>query len=172
MQDKFLIKKLDSTYISAMLDLQDEVIGKLDNPDILRRNTEDTLSPCFESPSLVLGAFCDQVFVAFGILYFAGDDHENLAYSLDKHNDLYSYANIKVVIVKDGYRGHGLQQTFIRNFEEYAKTIGVKTLLSTVSPDNMYSCRNLEQCGYISVKRLKKYGGKDRLLYMKNLGEH
>ena len=172
MHDKFLIKKLDSTYISAMLDLQDEVIGKLDNPDILRKNTIDTLSPCFDPPSLVLGAFCDDLFVAFGILYYAGDDHENLAYSLDAHNDLYSYANIKVVIVKDGYRGHGLQQTFIRDFEEYAKTIGVNTLLSTVSPDNMYSCRNLEQCGYISVKRLKKYGGKDRLLYMRNLGEH
>lgn len=172
MQDKFLIKKLDSTYISAMLDLQDEVIGKLDNPDILRKNTIDTLSPCFDPPSLVLGAFCDDLFVAFGILYYAGDDRENLAYSLDTRDDLYTYANIKVVIVKDGYRGHGLQQTFIHNFEEYAKTIGVKTLLSTVSPDNMYSCRNLEQCGYISVKRLKKYGGKDRLLYMKNLGEH
>ena len=98
-----------------------------------------------------------------------GDDHENLAYSLDKHDDLYSYANIKVVIVKDGYRGHGLQQTFIRNFEEYAKTIGVKTLLSTVSPDNIYSCHNLEQCGFVSVKRLKKYGGKDRLLYLKDI---
>ena len=172
MQDKFLIKKLDSTYISAMLDLQDEVIGKLDNPDILRKNTIDTLSPCFDPPSLVLGAFCDDLFVAFGILYYAGDDHENLAYSLDAHDDLYTYANIKVVIVKDGYRGHGLQKTFIRDFEKYAKTIGVNTLLSTVSPDNMYSCRNLEQCGYISVKRLKKYGGKDRLLYMRNLGEH
>ena len=172
MQDKFLIKKLDSTYISAMLDLQDEVIGKLDNTDILRKNTIDTLSPCFDPPSLVLGAFCDDLFVAFGILYCAGDDHENLAYSLDAHDDLYTYANIKVVIVKDGYRGHGLQKTFIRDFEKYAKTIGVNTLLSTVSPDNMYSCRNLEQCGYISVKRLKKYGGKDRLLYMKNLGQH
>lgn len=172
MHDKFLIKKLDSTYISAMLDLQDEVIGKLDNTDILRKNTIDTLSPCFDPPSLVLGAFCDDLFVAFGILYCAGDDHENLAYSLDAHDDLYTYANIKVVIVKDGYRGHGLQKTFIRDFEKYAKTIGVNTLLSTVSPDNMYSCRNLEQCGYISVKRLKKYGGKDRLLYMKNLGQH
>lgn len=172
MHDKFLIKKLDSTYIPAMLDLQDEVIGKLDNTDILRKNTIDTLSPCFDPPSLVLGAFCDDLFVAFGILYYAGDDHENLAYSLDAHDDLYTYANIKVVIVKDGYRGHGLQKTFIRDFEKYAKTIGVNTLLSTVSPDNMYSCRNLEQCGYISVKRLKKYGGKDRLLYMKNLGQH
>lgn len=169
MQDKFLIKKLDPTYMSSMLELQEEVIRKLDNPDILRRNTEDTLSPCFDPPSLVLGAFCDDLFVAFGILYYAGDDHENLAYSLDKHNDLYSYANIKVVIVKDGYRGHGLQQTFIRNFEEYAKTIGVKTLLSTVSPDNVYSCRNLEQCGFMSVKHLKKYGGKDRLLYLKDI---
>lgn len=155
--------------MSSMLELQEEVIRKLDNPDILRRNTEDTLSPCFDPPSLVLGAFCDDLFVAFGILYYAGDDHENLAYSLDKHNDLYSYANIKVVIVKDGYRGHGLQQTFIRNFEEYAKTIGVKTLLSTVSPDNVYSCRNLEQCGFMSVKHLKKYGGKDRLLYLKDI---
>lgn len=172
MQDKFLIKKLDSTYISAMLDLQDEVIGKLDNPDILRKNTIDTLSPCFDPPSLVLGAFCDDLFVAFGILYYAGDDRENLAYSLDTRDDLYTYANIKVVIVKDGYRGHGLQKAFIRDFEKYAKTIGVNTLLSTVSPDNMYSCRNLEQCGYKSVKRLKKYGGKDRLLYMRNLGEH
>lgn len=163
------IKCLDFTYLNKMLELQEDVIAGLDNPDILRRNTEETLIPCFKKPSLVLGAFYDDKLIAFGILYVAGEDRENLAFSLDNYDDPYTYANIKVVMVKKDFRGNGLQRKFIRIFEEYSRGIGIKTLLSTVSPDNHYSCNNLELCGYTVIKRLKKYGGKDRYIYIKTL---
>ena len=167
----FSIRKLDKSYIPQMLSLQEEVLITLKNPDILRRNTYETLEVCFSSPSLVLGAFDKNVFAGFGILYIAGEDSENLAYSLDSHEDLGLYGNIKLVIVRKQYRGNGLQKKFVALFEKYAYDIGIKYLLSTVSPNNLYSSRNLEESGYSVVKQLKKYGGKPRLLYYKNIAK-
>ena len=164
------IKQLDKTYIKAMRALQDEVMAKLENPDILRKNTYETFEVCFHKPSLVLGAFSDERLIGFGILYLAGNDRENLAYSLDNYcGSLSEYGNVKVVIVKDGYRGNGLQRLFISRFEEYARNIGIKVLLSTVSPFNIYSKNNLELSGFTVVKKLKKYGGKERYLYYKKI---
>ncbi len=167
--DNLTIRKLDVGYIGAMLDIQEEVIAALPNPDLLRRNTYQTLEVCFLPPSLVLGAFDGDKFVGFGILYIAGEDSENLAYSLDSHGDLCEYANVKLVIVREGYRGNGLQRRFVKLFEEYSKNVGIKVLLSTVSPLNGYSSRNLEMSGFKVVKELKKYGGKERYLYYKNI---
>lgn len=169
---KFEIRRLDVSCIPNMLAIQEEVIAALPDPDILRRNTFDTLEVCFHSPSLVLGAIYNDAIVGFGILYIAGDDKENLAYSLDTHGDLSEYGNVKLVIVKDEFRGNGLQRIFVARFEEYAKRIGIKYLLSTVSPVNSYSSKNLELSGFKVIKRLKKYGNKDRLLYYKDISEN
>lgn len=162
-------RKLDLTSIAQLLEIQEEAFATIEDTDILRRNTHETFAVCFAEPSLVTGVFDGDEMVAFGILYAAGKDKENLAYDLDGCDDVTKFANIKLVIVRQAYRGRGLQRALIRHFENYAIEQGFVGLCSTASPKNIYSCNNLKACGYTVAKTLQKYGGKERWLFVKRL---
>jgi ribosomal protein S18 acetylase RimI-like enzyme len=171
-REKIEFRKLGKSEIGLMLALQNEVLEENEqNKETLRRNTAADCELCYNERSLVLGAFYGGLLIGYGILFFAGADHENLAYCLDAPSDLNDYANVKVIVVRRDYRGNGLQKTFLRIFEAHARLIPVKTLLCTVSPKNEYSGRNFLSCGYRFVKKVKKYGGLERDLYRKDLAD-
>lgn len=155
--------------VPVLLDIQEEAFAVLDDPDLLRRNTEETLEVCFNEKSLVLGAYCGEEIAGFGILYAAGKDKENLAYSLDGCDDVENYVNVKLTIVRPAFRGIGIQRMLIERLTAYAAEEGFKGACSTVSPKNNYSSTNLTKCGFEAVKTLVKYGGKARILFYKKL---
>lgn len=170
--NKFEYRKLTEENIPDLLDFQEIIFSEDENAkETLRRNTYETFFPCFAPPSLVLGVFYEENMIAFGILYVAGEDHENLAYSLDNHEllNVKEYANFKIVIVKKDFRGNGIQSILMKKFEEYAKSIGMKVILATASPKNKYSTNNFDKGGYQLIKVIKKYGGLTRNLYGKEL---
>ena len=164
-------KKLGIDIIPILLAIQEEAFehAKDVNPDFLRRNTYDTLAVCFEEPSLVLGAFYENEIIAFGILYVAGKTDENLAKDIDGVKDITENANVKLTIVRPNFRGNGLQSSIITKLEEHAKACGFKYLSSTVSPFNPWSQANLKKCNFTVHKILKKYGGLERILFVKEI---
>ena len=161
--------KLEKDSVPLLLELQEEAFAVLDDPDLLRRNTFETLEVCFNEKSLVLGAYVDGEIAGFGILYYAGKDSENLAYSLDGCDDVENYVNVKLTIVRPAFRGQGLQRLLIDKLVEYAQKEGFKGALATVSPKNNYSSNNLTKCGFEAVATLVKYGGMQRILFYKKL---
>ncbi len=164
-------KPLSAESIPALLELQEDAFAHAgDSTDFLRRNTTETLLPCFSGDSLVLGAFDGDTLVAFGILYCAGDTKENLAHDLDEVADVTENANVKLVIVKYEYRGNGLQKELIARLCNHAEEKGYKWLSSTVSPENPWSMNNLVANGFTAAKVLVKYGGLKRILYAKQIG--
>lgn len=168
---KITYKPLGIDSIPALLEMQEETFeyAKDVNPDFLRRNTYDTLAVCFEEPSLVLGAYYENQLIAFGILYVAGKTDENLAKDIDFVSDVTTNANVKLTIVRPNYRGNGLQASIITKLEEHAVACGFKYLSSTVSPFNPWSQANLKKCGFTVHKILKKYGGLERILFVKKM---
>ena len=170
--DKSILKieKLDISSIPELLDIQEEAFeyAKGDT-DFLRRNTVETLTPCFNEPSVVLGVFHLEKLVAFGILYYAGKTEENLAKDIDEVESLTDNANLKLTIVRPNYRGNGLQRLLILELEKYAKKSGFTYLSTTVSPNNPWSLTNCKKCGYKEVKILQKYGGLTRVLLAKKI---
>ena len=145
-------KPMSIDTIPLLLELQEDAFAHAgDSTDFLRRNTYETLAPCFDGDSLVLGAFHGDLLVAFGILYCAGDTKENL------------------VIVRYEYRGNGLQKELIRRLCVHAEEKGYKWLSSTVSPENPWSMNNLIANGFTEAKVLVKYGGLKRILYAKKI---
>ena len=164
-------RSLEKDSVGMLLEIQEEAFAVLDDPDLLRRNTAQTLECCFSERSLVLGAYCRGEIAGFGILYDAGQDEENLAKELDECDDITQYVNAKLIIVRPKFRGLGIQRMLIERMVAFAKANGFKGVLATVSPKNNYSSANLERCGFEAVKSIVKYGGKERILYFKVLGE-
>lgn len=168
---KISYKQLTPDYIPELLEIQEETFAHATgSSDFLRRNTTETLSVCFPAPSLVLGAYYEGRMIAFGILHAAGTTSENLAKDIDEVEDVTENANVKLIIVRPDYRGNGLQRALIIKLGEHAKECGFKWLSSTVSPENPWSKNNLEACGFILNKVLKKYGGLERYLFVKKIG--
>ena len=163
-------KTLSEGSIPALLELQEDAFAHAgDSTDFLRRNTPETLLPCFGGDSLVLGVYDGELLVAFGILYCAGDTKENLALDLDEVSDVTENANVKLVIVRYEYRGNGLQKELIARLCAHAEQRGYKWLSSTVSPENPWSMNNLIANGFTEAKVLVKYGGLKRILYAKKI---
>ena len=162
-------EKLSLDSIPMLLEIQEEAFEVLPSPELLRRNTYETLAVCFNRDSLVLGAYVGEEIAGFGILYAAGRDEENLAYSLDGCENPECYANAKLVIVRPRFRGLGIQRLLIDRMVDFAKNKGFWGVCATVSPKNNYSAANLSRCGFEQVKTLVKYGGLTRILWFKSL---
>lgn len=163
----FTLKPLGIDSIPQLLEIQEETFKTLPDKSLLRRNTYETLSVCFNDMSLVLGVFCDERLIAFGILYSAGDSDENLAKELDDCDDANNYTNAKLIIVRPQYRGYGLQKILLNELVDFACAKGFKGVVATVAPDNKYSLENCLSCGFKPVKNVVKYGGNARVLLLK-----
>ena len=172
-QSKIIYKPLGKESIPQLLEIQEETFKFAEannvDPDFLRRNTYETLAVCFGEGSLVLGAYYENELIAFGILYYAGKTEENLAKDIDDVCDITTNANVKLTIVRPNYRGNSLQYQLISWLEEFAKNEGFIWLSSTVSPANPWSQANLKRCGFTVHKVLKKYGGMERILFVKKI---
>lgn len=161
---------LSADMIPMLLDIQEETfLAAKGDTDFLRRNTPETLAPCFEGDSRVLGAFLGDTPVAFGILHTAGEGKENLAFDADPIERVTDSANVKLIIVRPDYRGNGIQRLLIKNLEEYAVGMGYLWLCATVAPSNRYSLDNFLATGFSEHKLLKKYGGLERVLLIKHI---
>ena len=167
---KLTLRLLGEDAISTLLDIQEEAFeAAKGDTDFLRRNTAETLAPCFLGNSRVLGAFFNGECAGFGILHAAEDGKENLAHDVDLIDDVLTSANVKLIIVRPAYRGNGIQRILIEALEGYAKQMGYAWLCATVAPTNRFSLDNFLKTGFSEHKILKKYGGLTRALLVKRI---
>lgn len=166
---RFEYKKCSPPHLADMLEMQREALESMQKGD-LRKNSKAALEECLYPPHITLGAFFEETLCAFCVLYFAGTGKESLGRDLGLPEDeLKKTANIKLVIVRQKFRGNGLQAALMQRLEKEAGLAGINALCATVSPNNPASIRNLEACGFTFTKELEKYGGLTRRLYFKNL---
>lgn len=145
--------------IAMMIKLQDEFFETADNPDLLRKNDKEMFLECMREPHMILGYKDEGELQAFAILYIPEKIEENLALSLENIQvDELKTANYKYVLVGQKVRGKGLQRLFGELFIKYAKENGIDMLCCTVSPDNIYSIKNMEAIGFKYNRTLSKYG--------------
>ncbi|MDO4787930.1 MAG: GNAT family N-acetyltransferase [Johnsonella sp.] len=80
-------------------------------------------------------------------------------------------ADFEDVFVSPGFRGRGLQRKLMNRMEQRALERGKKIILATVAENNIFSYRNFIQSGYRVEKKCKMYGGLERCLMRKDIGE-
>jgi len=78
-------------------------------------------------------------------------------------------AHMESAAVLPKFRGQRIQQKLLAYAEEIEKKHGMKYLMGTVHPENVYSLRNLEREGYVCLLETKKYGGLRRKIVEKEL---
>ncbi|HUM84384.1 MAG TPA: GNAT family N-acetyltransferase [Lachnospiraceae bacterium] len=154
--------------LDSILELQDAVFKFLENQDVLRRNTPQILRQCLQEPNFTVGVYDRERLVGLAVLVEPSGGETDLRKNLKCHT-VEKAADFKLVMVRKEYRGLGLQHFLMQLLEEKAAAKGYKYLCVSVSPDNIYSRRNIIGAGYEFDHREKLYGGLDREVYVKNL---
>ena len=154
--------------LQVIIDLNEAIYAALPDKSVLRRNSPEMIASCLEEPNVTLGVWDGDLLVAIGMLYVPQCIEEDHFHDLDLQGD-YKSANQKLFLVRDRYRGLGLQRRLIREVEKTAIARGYNLLCTTVAPNNDFSINNFLKEGYVYAKTEMKYGGLVRNLYYKVL---
>ena len=154
--------------LQAVVELNETIYDNLPDKTVLRHNSHEMIASCLEEPNFTLGYWDGDLLVAIGVLYVPQCLAEDHFHDLDLIGD-YRSANQKLFLVREGYRGQGLQQKLIHELEKIALSRGYNLLCTTCAPNNDFSINNFLKEGYIYAKTEEKYGGLMRNLYYKIL---
>ena len=154
--------------LQVIIDLNEAIYAALPDKSVLRHNSPEMIASCLEEPNVTLGVWDGELLVAIGMLYVPQCIEEDHFHDLGLQGD-YKSANQKLFLVRDRYRGMGLQRTLIREVEKTAIARGYNLLCTTVAPNNDFSINNFLKEGYVYAKTEMKYGGLVRNLYYKVL---
>ncbi len=165
---QLLIKKCDKNDLDSILRLQDTIFEGLDNPSILRRNTEDILEQCLKDPNYTIGVYDQNDLIGLIILVEPTGKETDLRKNLQCHT-INRAADFKLIMIKKEYRGYGLQSSLMWLLEKIAYAKDYKFLCVSVSPQNEYSKRNIINAGYEFDHQEYLYDGLDREVYVKEL---
>lgn len=154
--------------LQVIIDLNEAIYAALPDKSVLRHNSPEMIASCLEEPNVTLGVWDGELLVAIGMLYVPQCIEEDHFHDLDLQGD-YKSANQKLFLVRDRYRGLGLQRRLIREVEKTAVARGYNLLCTTVAPNNDFSINNFLKEGYVYAKTEMKYGGLVRNLYYKVL---
>ena len=152
--------------LQVIIDLNETIYAALPDKSVLRHNSPEMIASCLEEPNVTLGIWDGSVLVAIGMLYVPLCLEEDHFHDLDLQGD-YKSANQKLFLVRESYRGQGLQRRLIREVEKVAVARGFNLLCTTVAPNNDFSINNFLKEGYVYAKTEEKYGGLLRNLYYK-----
>ena len=154
--------------LQSVIDLNEAIYSALPDKSILRHNSPEMIASCIEEPNVTLGIWEGDMLIAIGMLYVPQCIEEDHFHDLGLEGE-YKSANQKLFLVREGYRGLGLQRKLIREVENIALTRGYNLLCTTVAPNNDFSINNFLKEGYVYAKTEEKYGGLMRNLYYKVL---
>ena len=154
--------------LQSVIDLNEAIYSALPDKSILRHNSPEMIASCIEEPNVTLGIWEGDMLIAIGMLYVPQCIEEDHFHDLGLEGE-YKSANQKLFLVREGYRGLGLQRKLIREVENIALTRGYNLLCTTVAPNNGFSINNFLKEGYVYAKTEEKYGGLVRNLYYKVL---
>ena len=162
------LRQCQPTDLQVIIDLNEAIYAALPDKSVLRHNSPEMIASCLEEPNVTLGVWNGDLLVAIGMLYVPQCIEEDHFHDLDLQGD-YKSANQKLFLVRDRYRGLGLQRRLIREVEKTAIARGYNLLCTTVAPNNDFSINNFLKEGYVYAKTEMKYGGLVRNLYYKVL---
>ena len=162
------LRRCNPSDFEAVIELNETVYAALPDKSVLRHNSPEMIASCLQEPNVTLGIWEDNTLIAIGMLYVPQCLEEDHFHDLGLQAEFKS-ANQKLFLVREGYRGLGLQRKLIREVEKIAVARGYNLLCTTVAPNNEYSINNFLKEGYVYAKTEEKYGGLKRNLYYKAL---
>ena len=165
----FELRRCSEADLADIMDLQQQVCERLQDPDIYVPISEDDFRE-----SLMLdhffGVYHDGKLIAATLMIDNRVSHRNygtyIGYPPEKLPDCVS---METTFVDEAYRGFSLQQHFTALRENYAREMGATEAFVTISPRNEHSLRNLMSMGYDILETRPLYGDAIRHILRKYL---
>lgn len=156
--------------LDDIMKLQERICACIPEPALFVATCREENASYLAEPNVIFGTYDHDRLIAYASLAFPGEASDNLGWDLGWNADtVRRCAKLDTIVVDPNYRGHGLQRTLITHCLSYAKAPDPDCfVLTTVSPANTYSLRNMQSKGFQILKRMIKYGGRDRYV----LGYH
>ena len=174
---EYKIMFLNKNYLDDILALQAEVLDSLENPDTFVPDTRDFIRDSLISGKhgKVIGVLSESKLIAYRTINFPRQNKNNLGRDISLSTEaLEKVAHLESTVVHPHYRGNKLQSKMLPYSLKSIKELGYETILTTISPYNYPSLKNVMDYGLtiIDLKhREGEYEGKLRYLLTLNLIE-
>ena len=168
MLNNIKIRQLNNNDIDDILNLYEYTISRLKDPTILRNSSKELLLQSISNENIAYGIFIEKELIAIGIAVDPKPPEVDLRINLQKYK-IDKAMDLKVIIVKENYRGNGLQKILIVLLEKQAKQKGYTHFCVSISPNNLYSSNNFIELGYQKDHTEIIYDGLLRDIYVKQL---
>ena len=166
------LKELDINYIDKIMDLQKIIYNDLEDKNYYACSEKDEFEETIKSNGKVIGCLSmdEDELIAIGVYIEYGYKDHNYGYDLNiEKEELLKVGQVESTIVKQTYRGNGLQKMMCEIIEDIAIKRGMNYICATVAPKNIYSLDTFKKLGYNIITEKLKYGGLNRYVLMKNL---
>ena len=168
----FTLRRCVPEDLDAVLALQDAVVRAMPQRHLFVPETREELAESLEQDLCLCASAEGEGMVMFSLMISNRQTERNLGHALGRSGEqLRETVTYSSTFVLPGYRGYGLQRLAHGIEDEEALRLGAKEALATVAPDNAYSLNNLLSCGFRILARREMYGGLDRLIVGKALGQ-
>jgi hypothetical protein len=170
----FIVRRLSKADLEEILFVQEQVLNKLENKNVLQPLTIEEYQYILGSNGLMIGAFAEGDLIAFRALVVPPVDEEHLGIDIGLSKDELGkviYQEISNVIFD--YRGNGLQKllaNLIMN-ELDREEHDFRYICCTVAPFNFPSLKDKFAQGMMIAALKEKYGGLLRYIFVKDLAE-
>lgn len=167
--ENLIIKKLSKKDMAEIMTLQEIVYSEMPDQTHYICFDKKELKDSFKTKGLSLGVrHNDGSLVAYSLMLHKGTIYEKeIAESLGINEKELCYH--ESVVIREDYRGRGLQRRFMLMSEKHMKERGYKAIWCRVHPDNVYSRTNIEKQGFKLYKEVVAWMGYPRCLYVKDL---
>lgn len=165
---KYHIIYLDSKWKDKILKLQQKIIDGLLDEELYMPLTEEEIDDIFAGKGLILGVIVDEDLA--GARFISYDDEETLELSTKLQLPFEEVVFFESTVIGERFRGNHLQQIMMQIGLECVENLHrFKYAVTTVSPKNTPSLRNITACGFEVVKTESLYGGKLRNICLRKV---
>ena len=170
MERKIVIQKASKEDTPAILSLITEVYAGISDKTWFALDKDEDFIRNLERTGFGLTAVVDGELAGIFIARCTELGDGNLGHYLHlQPEELLKVAHMDVAMVRNKYRGLGIQRQLMKKAEEILKDMGYCYLMGTAHPDNTYSVNNFNKLGYKKVAEALKYGGLPRCIFCKEL---
>jgi len=178
--EPFSIIKLGMDDVDEMKKLESEIIAGLESPDAYSPDEKEDILEDMENGAMIFGVFVKGKLRAYRYISFPKRTEANYGRDIElKGKELDKVVNFTSTIVHPEYRGNRLQRKTMKHALEQLGGTEYRYLISTVSPINYYSLKNMIRSGFVIKKIKRKYGkiadeidGKMRYILFRDINDN
>lgn len=148
--------------VDDVIMLIEDIYSRISDKDTFIRDTEDDIKHIFSSHNFGLVVYLNDKLVAYRYMSYAQKVDSLAKYVRYLEIPEHDIVNMESVMVHEDARGLGIQNKSRSLLIEYMIEHGFNIFMSTVSPDNEYSFKNVLQSGFTLVELADVYKDEER----------